>query len=116
MTRTDEELRWAELKRKEDAEKSHRKFINSLSFSESQLYEIEKELSSVSYKLDDLSLLKNLEHVNSVNEKLSTIQENLVGIKESNVNTIHFIESTNDLLKRVLIALIAIAIILIFKH
>lgn len=116
MSRSDEEVRWQEIKRKEDAEKSRQKFLNSLTFSESQLYYIEKEISSMSGKLDVLDSFGALDKIDEINTSLYKIKEENVKLIKRQEESLIFIDRTNDLLKIILIALIILILVVLIRY
>jgi hypothetical protein len=123
MSRSEEENRWAEIKRKEDAVrqieediKNHQKFLNSLNFTESKLYSIEKEITSVNLQLAVLGSSQTSNELLVIKSTLSQIDNEIRRVINKQEEAINFYEKTYDLLKKILIALIILIFVVLIKN
>ncbi len=123
MSRSEEQNRWAEIKREEDVVrqkeediKNHLKFLNSLNFTESKLYSIEKEITSVNLQLAVLGSSQTSNELLVIKSTLSQIDNEIRRVINKQEEAINFYVKTYDLLKKILIALIILIFVVLIKN
>jgi hypothetical protein len=123
MSRSEEEKRWAAIKRQEDAVrhkeediKKHQKFLDSLNFTESKLYYIEKEISSVNLQLRSLGSSQTSNELLVIKSTLSKIDNEIRRVINKQEEAINFYIKIYNLIKKILIALIILIIVVVIKN